>query len=113
MDKKKSKQHSIEQLEIDLKRLLKLNKITTFTLESIKTNRIVQPWLSDACNKVINSHTFIEREIRLRDDAGVFPTIKAALEQDIVHDIALHMDLIMKLDNVAEATAIIEEKFPQ
>ena len=60
----------LKGLAADLRRLLYLNQITTFTIDAIMSNSICQPIIKDIIKKQINAMNYVKMEIKRRDSAN-------------------------------------------
>jgi hypothetical protein len=106
-----NKDAELKGLAKDLRRLLYLNQAQTFTIQSILANPICQPILKDIIKKQINAMNYVKNEIKSRDKADTWQTIQDELNSDRMHDIALHIDFISDIANLAEITEILQEHY--
>jgi len=104
-------QSELKGLAKDLRRLLYLNQAQTFTIQSILENPICQPILKDIIKKQVNAMNYVRNEIKSRDKADTWQLIQNELDSDRMHDIALHIDFIADISNLAEITDILQEHY--
>ncbi len=104
-------QSELKGLAKDLRRLLYLNQAQTFTIQSILANPICQPILKDIIKKQVNAMNYVKNEIKSRDKADTWQTIQNYLDSDRMHDIALQIDFIADIANLAEITEILQEHY--
>jgi hypothetical protein len=104
-------QSELKGLAKDLRRLLYLNQAQTFTIQSILANQICQPILKDIIKKQVNAMNYVKNEIKSRDKADTWQTIQNELDSDRMHDIAVHIDFIADIANLAEITEILQEHY--
>jgi hypothetical protein len=101
----------LKGLAADLRRLLYLNQITTFTIDAIMSNSICQPIIKDIIKKQINAMNYVKTEIKRRDSANTWQPIQNELDSDRMHDIAIHIDFIADIANLADITEILQEHY--
>ena len=101
----------LKGLAADLRRLLYLNQITTFTIDAIMSNSICQPIIKDIIKKQINAMNYVKNEIKSRDSANTWQPIQNELDGDRMHDIAIHIDFIADIANLADITEILQEHY--
>jgi hypothetical protein len=106
-----NKDAELKGLAKDLRRLLYLNQAQTFTIQSILENPICQPILKDIIKKQINAMNYVRDEIKRRDHKDTWKPIQNELDSDRMHDIAVHIDFISDIANLAEITDILQEHY--
>ena len=104
-------QSELKGLAKDLRRLLYLNQAQTFTIQSILANPICQPILKDIIKKQVNAMNYVKDEIKRRDKKDTWQPIQNELNSDRMHDIALHIDFIADIANLADITEILQEHY--
>lgn len=104
-----SKDSLIKHFTIDLRRILYLNEITLYTLQSIKQNEVTPQWLKVAINNQINCIKNLKAELSRRGSQESWDSIYEDITDDRMHDIALHMDFIAPVRNIAQITSILQE----
>lgn len=106
-----NKDAELKGLAKDLRRLLYLNQITSFTIQSIISNKICQPIIKDIIQKQVNAMNYVKNEIKRRDHKDTWQPIQNELNSDRMHDIALHIDFISDIANLADITEILLEHY--
>jgi len=106
-----NKDAELKGLAKDLRRLLYLNQAQTFTIQSIIANPICQPILKDIIKKQVNAMNYVRDEIKRRDHKDTWKPIQNELDSDRMHDIAVHIDFISDIANLAEITDILQEHY--
>lgn len=106
-----NKELELKGLAKDLRRLLYLNQAQTFTIQSILANPICQPILKDIIKKQVNAMNYVRDEIKRRDQKDTWQPIQNELNSDRMHDIALHIDFIADIANLADITEILQEHY--
>ena len=106
-----NKELELKGLAKDLRRLLYLNQAQTFTIQSILANPICQPVLKDIIKKQVNAMNYVKDEIKSRDKKDTWQPIQNELNSDRMHDIALHIDFIADIANLADITDILQEHY--
>jgi hypothetical protein len=104
-----SKDSLIKHFTTDLRRLLYMNEITLFTLQSMKGNAVTPQWLKVAINNQINCIKNLKAELSRRGSQESWDAIYEDITDDRMHDIALHMDFIAPVRNIAQITSILQE----
>ena len=104
-----SNQQLIKHFTIDLRRILYLNEITLYTLQSMKQNEVTPQWLKVAINNQINCVKNLKAELARRGSQESWDSIYEDITDDRMHDIALHMDFIAPVRNIAQITQILQE----
>jgi hypothetical protein len=99
----------LHNLGLSLRRLLYLNQIQIATIDWIKANPICQPWIKNVLNNQVNAMNHFENKLKQLDNSGAWQPIQSDLLNDRIHDISLHMDVISKVNEVAEITAVVEQ----
>ena len=106
-----NKDAELKGLAKDLRRLLYLNQAQTFTIQSILANPICQPVIKDIIKKQVNAMNFVKDEIKRRDHKDTWQPIQNELNSDRMHDIAVHIDFISDIANLADITEILQEHY--
>lgn len=104
-----TQQQLIKHFTIDLRRLLYMNEITLFTLQSMKQNGVTPQWLKVAINNQTNCIKNLKAELSRRGSKESWDSIYEDITDDRLHDIALHMDFIAPVRNIAQITQILQE----
>ncbi len=104
-----SKDALIKHFTTDLRRILYLNEITLYTLQSIKKNEVTPQWLKVAINNQNNCVKNLKAELSRRGSQESWDSIYEDITDDRMHDIALHMDFIAPVRNIAQITSILQE----
>jgi hypothetical protein len=80
-----------------------------FTIDWIKANPICQPWIKNVVNNQVNAMKHFQNELKQLDTANKWQPIQNDISSDRIHDIALHLDVISKVNEIAEITAVVEQ----
>ena len=107
-NKKTNYDTHLSNLAVTLKRLLYLNQLQLFTIEWIKANPICQPWIKNTLNNQVNAMKHFQNELKRLDTNDKWQPIQADITSDKMHDIALHLDVISKVNEISEITAVVE-----
>ena len=99
----------LHNLGLSLRRLLYLNQLQMFTIDWIKANPICQPWIKNVVNNQVNAMKHFQNELKQLDTANKWQPIQNDISSDRIHDIALHLDVISKVNEIAEITAVVEQ----
>lgn len=99
---------NVELFTLDLRRILYLQEILMYSLDAMKSNPVTPPWLKYACNNNVNSMKHIKSELARRGSADSWQEIYEDISDDRLHDIALHIDFIAPVKNIAQITAIMQ-----
>jgi len=92
----------------DLRRRLYLMEILGFTDDSLLYNPITPEFMKQAIRNTKNNFKHLKGELMTRGRSDAWDTIKSDLNKDLMHDIAVHIDTIADVKNIAEITDIVE-----
>lgn len=99
----------LEQFVTDLRRILYLQQILQYSQEGLKQNPLVPSWIKTHINNSHNQMKAMRNDLMVRGNAASWESIYDDINSDRLHDIALHMDFIAPVKNIAEITAILQE----
>jgi len=99
----------LSNLAVTLKRLLYLNQLQLFTIDWIKANPICQPWIKNTLNNQVNAMKHFQNELKRLDSNDKWQPIQSDITSDKMHDIALHLDVVSKVNEIEEITAVVEQ----
>jgi len=86
-----------------------MNEITLYTLQSMKQNGVTPQWLKVAINNQINCIKNLKSELSRRGSQESWDAIYEDISSDRLHDIALHVDFIAPVRNIAQITQILQD----
>ena len=98
-----------EQFTTDLRRVLYLQQILRYSQEGLRTNPLTPPWMKAHINNSHNQMKAMRNDLMVRGKADTWDTICDDLNSDRLHDLALHLDFIAPVVNIAEITDILQE----
>ena len=98
-----------EQFTTDLKRILYLQEILRYSQEAIKSNPVTPSWFKTHMNNSINGATAFKNALMVRSPNIKWDKVNSDLTDDRLHDLALHIDFIAPIRNIAEITEVLKE----
>jgi hypothetical protein len=97
-----------EQFTTDLKRILYLQEILQYSQEAIKSNPLTPSWFKTHINNSINGATAFKNSLMVRSPNIKWDKVNSDLTDDRLHDLALHIDFIAPIRNIAEITEVLQ-----
>jgi hypothetical protein len=99
-----------EQYIAAFKRLLYLKVIVNYTQVELGESKYCPEYLREYIIADIKKFRYFYKELQWRNKNTDFNAIEAELSKDKLHDLALHIDTMMKIENISDITeAILKE----
>jgi hypothetical protein len=109
---------AFDDLMNDLRRILYLNTIASYTLESLRLNpylieskRTGTDDLKRAISRQISAMEIIRTELKLFGNSDSWHVLEQDYTSERIEDIGLLLDFISGVKNVAEVTKVLQEIF--
>lgn len=104
-----SNETKVKNFTLDLRRVLYLQQILRYSLEGLKQNELCPSFLKNEANTVMNATRRLRDVMSDRTTVDNRRIVMDDLNNDRLHDIALHIDAIADIANIDRITEIINE----
>lgn len=92
-----------------MKRLLYLKKILNYTQQELGLSQYCPAYVRDYIVTDIKKFNYFYKEMQWRHKNIDYSKVEEELSQDKLHDLALHIDFMMQVVNVAEVTDSLKQ----